>query len=78
MRRQIEYDRLEEERKKAMERNKETAQKQRFDIIHDNQAMNGKLESEYSSYMEVEMREQFLIDERIRNYREMVDQSRAE
>jgi len=36
VRRQIEYDKLEEERKKAMERNKETAQKQRFDIIHDN------------------------------------------
>jgi hypothetical protein len=28
--------------------------------------------------MEVEMREQFLIDERIRTYREIMDQNRAE
>lgn len=78
VRRQIEFDQLEEYRKKALERNKESAAKQRFDIIHENQELNSKLEGEYSNYMEVEMREQFLIDERIRNYREIVDQNRAE
>ena len=61
-----------------MEKNKETAQKQRFDIIHENQELNSKLEGDYSNYMEVEMREQFLIDERIRTYREIMDQNRAE
>jgi hypothetical protein len=40
--------------------------------------LNGKLEGDYSNYMDVEMREQFLIDERIKNYKEMVETTRAE
>lgn len=78
VRRQIEYDRLEESRKKTLEANKESATKLKFDIMHECQDLNSKLESDYSNYMEVEVREQFLIDERIRNYREQMDQNKAE
>lgn len=78
VRRQIEFDRLEDSRKKAVETNKETAKKLKFDIMAENQDLNQKLEGDYSNYMEVELREQFLIDERIRTYRLQVDQNRAE
>jgi hypothetical protein len=57
VRRQIEFDRLEEARKKAIEANKETAKKLRFEIMAENQDLNQKLEGDYSNYMEVELRE---------------------
>jgi len=46
--------------------NKEMITKQKFDMIHETQQLNQKIESDYSNYMEVDVREQFLIDERIR------------
>lgn len=46
--------------------------------MHENQTLNSKIEGDYSNYMEVEMREQFLIDERIRSYRELMEQNQIE
>lgn len=76
VRRQIEFDKLEDNRKKALELNKESISKMKFEIAAECQDLNAKLEENYNNFMEVELREQFLIDERIKIYREMVDKAR--
>ena len=47
-------------------------------MINESQALNQRLESDYSNYMEVDVREQFLIDEKIAAYRRMMDMHRGE
>ncbi len=47
-------------------------------MINETQALNQRIESDYSNYMEVDVREQFLIDERIAAYRRMMDMHKAE
>ncbi len=78
VRRQIEFDRLEVERLKSLQYNKDQIKKQRFEMINESQTLNQRLESDYSNYMEVDVREQFLIDERISAYRRMMDMHRSE
>ena len=78
IRRQIEFDKLEAERVKALEYNKEQIKKQRFEMVKETQEMNQKIESEYNNYMEVDMREQFLIDERLAAYRKLMETNRNE
>jgi hypothetical protein len=58
--------------------NRDQIKKQRFDMINESQALNQRLESDYSNYMEVDVREQFLIDEKIAAYRRMMDMHRGE
>jgi hypothetical protein len=47
-------------------------------MVKETQELNKKIEEDYSNYMEVDVREQFLIDERLAAYRKMMDSNRAE
>ncbi len=47
-------------------------------MVKETQELNKKIEEDYSNYMEVDVREQFLIDERLAAYRKMMDTNRAE
>jgi hypothetical protein len=78
IRRQIEFDRLEADRERTLNYNKEQIKRQKFEMVKETQELNKKIEEDYSNYMEVDVREQFLIDERLAAYRKMMETNRAE
>ncbi len=47
-------------------------------MLKETQDMNQKIESDYTNYIEVDVREQYLIDERIENYKKMMAANKAE
>jgi hypothetical protein len=74
----LEFDRLEEQRVKTLDFNREVLKKQKFEMLKETQDMNQKIESDYTNYIEVDVREQYLIDERIENYKKMMAANKAE
>ncbi len=47
-------------------------------MVRETQELNKRIEEDYGNYMEVDVREQFLIDERLMAYRKMMEANRAE
>ena len=78
LRRKVEYESLNHQRSVELEANRHKISEQKTRIMHEIQELNLKLEGDYDQYREADFREQYLLDEKIKNYYLNVEQSKQE